>query len=101
MVPVDPGSFGHATKFNSLTDSFLTRHIYRSFDNTLRSVFPGNVGLLIYIGNTVTRIFVLLPVPNKVKKKQYTVHKWLTLHFPPPFLCFHHFLFRICNWPPS
>ena len=66
MVPVDPGSFGHATKFNSLTDSFLTRHIYRSFDNTLRSVFPGNVGLLIYIGNTVTRIFVLLPVPNKV-----------------------------------
>ena len=51
MVPVDPGSFGHATKFNSLTDSFLTRHIYRSFDNTLRSVFPGNVGLLIYIGN--------------------------------------------------
>ena len=48
MVPVDPGSFGHATKFNSLTDSFLTRHIYRSFDNTLRSVFPGNVGLLIY-----------------------------------------------------
>ena len=49
MVPVEPGSFGHATKFNSLTDSFLTRQIYRSFDNTLRSVFPGNVGLLICI----------------------------------------------------
>ena len=49
MVPVDQESFDHAPKFNSLTDSFLTRHIYRSFDNTLRSVFPGNVGLLIYI----------------------------------------------------
>ena len=61
MVPVDPGSFGHATKFNSLTDSFLTRDLHRSFDNTLRSVFPGNVGLLIYIGNTVN-IFLVGPL---------------------------------------
>ena len=44
-----PGFFGHATKFNSLTDSFLTGQIYRSFDNTLRSVFPGNDDLLKFV----------------------------------------------------
>ena len=61
MVPVDQGSFDHATKLNSLTDSFLTRHIYRSFDNTLRSVFPGNVGLLIHIVVNTVNIFLVGP----------------------------------------